>query len=102
MICVYDPLTNDFSGNGKAVLMPTSGTVKMVAGGDYSFTMEHPIDPWGKWKFLKEEAIVRLPVPKETIENSFSGVEADVYKTNTDTELRDDTSEPETITYTAC
>ena len=101
MICVYDPLTNDFSGNGKAVLMPTSGTVKMVAGGDYSFTMEHPIDPWGKWKFLKEEAIVRLPVPKETIENSFSGVEADVYKTNTDTELRDDTSEPETITYTS-
>ena len=99
MICVYDPLTNDFSGNGKAVLMPTSGTVKMVAGGDYSFSMEHPIDPWGKWKFLKEEAIVRLPVPKETIENSFSGVEADVYKTNTDAELRDDMSEPETITY---
>lgn len=99
MICVYDPLTNDFSGNGKAVLMPTSGTVKMVAGGDYSFTMEHPIDPWGKWKFLKEEAIVRLPVPKETIENSFSGVEAYIYKTNQDAELRDDTSEPETITY---
>ena len=101
MICVYDPLTNDFSGNGKAVLMPTSGTVKMVAGGDYSFTMEHPIDPWGKWKFLKEEAIVRLPVPKETIENSFSGVEADIYKTNQDAELRDDTSEPETISYTS-
>ena len=101
MICVYDPLTNDFSGNGKAVLMPTSGSVKMVAGGDYSFTMEHPIDPWGKWKFLKEEAIVRLPVPKETIENSFSGVEADVYKTNTDAELRDDMSEPEAISYPA-
>ena len=99
MIVVFDPLTNDFSGNGKAVLMPTSGTVKMVAGGDYSFTMEHPIDPWGKWRFLKEEAIVRLPVPEETIENSFSGVEADVYKTNQDTELRDGMSEPETITY---
>ena len=99
MICVFEPLAADFSGNGKAALMPTGGSIRMVAAGDYSFTMEHPIDPWGKWKELKREAIVKLPVPEEVIPNSFSGVEADVYKTTADAPLYQTPLAPTTITY---
>ena len=101
MICVYDPLAASYEGNGAAVLTPTDARVRQVAGGEYSFTMEHPMDLWGKWTHLQREAIVRLPVPAETIENSFTGIEADVYKANTSAALRAAASEPETIIYTA-
>ena len=53
MICVYDPLASSFDGSGVAALMPLSGTIRQVAGGEYSFDMIHPMDPWGKWKHLK-------------------------------------------------
>ena len=47
MICVYDPLTNAPIGNGAAALVPKEADVRLVAGGEYSFTMKHPLDPWG-------------------------------------------------------
>ena len=99
MIVVFDPLAQSYEGNGAAVLAPLDCRIRMAAGGEYSFSMDHPIDPWGKWKSLKREAIVRLPVPAERIENSFSGIEADIYKASADTELRDGTTKPSTITY---
>ena len=101
MICVFEPLATDFSGNGKAALMPTGGSIRMVAAGDYSFTMEHPIDPWGKWKELKREAIVKLPVPEEVIPNSYSGIEADVYKTTAEAPMYQEANAPTTINYPA-
>ena len=101
MICVYEPLAASFEGNGKAALVPTSGSIRMAAGGDYSFTMEHPLDPWGKWKELKREAIVRLPVPEEVIPNSYTGIEADIYKTTAEADLYESPEQPESISYTA-
>ena len=101
MICVYDPLASVFDGNGKAALVPTGGSIKMVAGGDYSFSMEHPLDPWDKWKELKREAIVRLPVPEEVIPNSYTGIEADIYKTTAEADLYESPEKPESISYTA-
>ena len=100
-IVVYDPLTNAPYGNGAAVLVPTKGRIKQVAGGEYSFTMEHPIDPWGKWKHLKREAIVRLPVPTEIIPNSFTGVAVDIYKATGNAPLRESPQDPSVVTYTA-
>lgn len=100
MICVFEPLAGNYTGNGAATLVPVSGSVRQVAGGEYSFSMTHPIDPWGKWEHLKREAIVRLPVPKEIISNSFTGIEADIYAVSTETVMRSDTVEPTTITYT--
>ena len=60
MICVYSGFETAFDGNGEAVLVPTAATVRQVAGGEYSFTMEHPIDPWGKWKYLVPQVPSRL------------------------------------------
>ena len=88
-----------FGNNGLAVLMPTGGKLKMVAGGACAVTMVHPIDPFGKWKYLIPGNIIRAPVPVETIENAFIGIEVDLYRTNQSAALRDGPSEPSTISY---
>ena len=100
MISVYDIGNEAFDKNGDAVLTPLSGSVHNVAGGNYDLKMVHPIDPEGKWKHLVPGAIVKAPVPREEIENAFAGYDADVYKTNGNTELREGPSAPEAIYYT--
>ena len=101
MISIFAPDETDFTKNGLAVLDPISAVVRQVAGGEYSFTMEHPLDPVGKWQHLIREYIVKLPVPRETIPAATVGYDVDVYVTNTTAALRDGPSEPTTITYPA-
>ena len=100
MICVYDIGNTGYEGNGDAVLQPTACSHRNVAGGGYDLTMTHPIDREGKWKHLVPGAVIKCPVPREEIENAFAGYEADVYKANTDTALREGMSEPTAISYT--
>ena len=99
MICVFDIGNTTYTGNGDAVLLPTECKVKQVAGGEYSLSMTHPIDDMGKWMHLIPEAVIRAPIPEETIESAISGMEADVYVTNTEATMRSGTSEPTNITY---
>lgn len=101
MINVYDIGNDNYTGNGDAVLVPAEAKLKMVAGGNYDLTMSHPMDPDGKWKHLVPGAIVKVPVPEEEIENAFAGMDADVYKVTTATDLREGPTEPSTITYPA-
>lgn len=101
MINVYDIGNDNYTGNGDAVLTPTDAKIKMVAGGNYDMSMTHPIDPDGKWQHLVPGAILRVPVPAEEIENAFAGLEADVYKVTTATDLREGPTAPSTISYTA-
>ena len=77
MICVFDIGSANFQNNGDAILAPTKGSVKMVAAGQYNLTMEHPIDPEGKWKHLVPEALIRAPIPPELIENAYAGMDVD-------------------------
>ena len=101
MICVYDIGNENFDRLGDAVLTPTSGSVKQAAGGSYEITLTHPIDPDGKWQHLIPGAIVKAPVPTETIDNAFVGYSADVYRVTTDTGLRETAADPQPITYSA-
>ncbi|MBQ1792450.1 MAG: phage tail protein, partial [Oscillospiraceae bacterium] len=100
-ISVFAPDASSFGNNGLAVLMPIDGRLRMVAGGACEITMRHPIDDTGKWKFLVTGALVRVPVPAETIENAFIGADVDLYRTNQSAALREGPSEPSTITYEA-
>ena len=100
-ISVFAPDASSFGNNGLAVLMPIDGRLRMVAGGACEITMRHPIDDTGKWKFLVTGALVRVPVPAETIENAFIGADVDLYRTNTSAALREGPSEPSAITYEA-
>lgn len=101
MICVYDRGNTAFDKNGDAVLIPISGRIKQIAGGNYDLTMVHPIDPYGKWAHLQPDAIIRAPVPAETITNAYTGMDADVYITTTSAALRSGPIEPTQITYPA-
>ena len=101
MICVYDIGNTNFDGNGNAVLTPTEAKMKSAAGGNYDLSMTHPIDPGGKWKHLVPGAVIRIPVPREEIENAYAGYDADVYKTTVNAELRESANEPTAITYPA-
>ena len=101
MIHVYDPGHEYFNSNGDAVLTPISGSHRQVAGGSYNLTLVHPIDPDGKWVHLVPDAVLKAPVPEETIENAFSGLDVDVYKTNQAAALRSGPHEPTTIIYGA-
>ena len=74
--------------------------IRMAAGGNYDLTLTHKMDKAGKWKHLAEEAVIRAPVPKETITTAYTGMAADVYVTTEAAALRSGTSEPTTITYT--
>ena len=99
MISVFDATNTNFDGNGDAVLTPLSCKHRQVAAGKYDLTLVHPIDPTGKWMHLVPEAIIKAPVPEETIENAFSGLDVDVYKTTTAAALRSGPSEPTQINY---
>ncbi len=102
MISVYDIGNEDFEKNGNAVLTPVSGSHTQVAGGGYNLRMVQPVDPEGKWAHLVPDAIVKAPVPVEEIENSYSGLEADIYVTTANNaEMRESPSAPERITYPA-
>lgn len=101
MICAYDIGNTNFGNNGDAILTPTKCVVKNVAAGQYDLTMDHPIDPDGKWAHLQPEAIVKTPIPAELIENAYAGMEVDVYKTTEKAALREGPAEPTPITYDA-
>ena len=101
MICVYDIGTTNFNTLGDAVLTPLSGKLRQVAGGSYDLTMECALDAEGKWKHLVPGAVLKVPVPKETIENAFSGESADIYVTNQETALRDEADAGGAVSYTA-
>ena len=99
-MCVFAPDNIDrFNNNGLAVLTPIEGKMKSVAGGSCEINFKHPIDPEGKWTYLIPGALVRAPVPAETIENAFIGIEVDLYRTNGSAALRAGPSEPQRITY---
>lgn len=99
MISVYDIGNEAFEKNGNVVLAPTKGSVRLMAGGSLDLTMDVPMDAEGKWKHLQKEAVVKAPVPKETITTAYTGLEADVYVTTETAALRSGPSEPTTITY---
>lgn len=100
MISIFDEGNTNYNGNGDAVLMPTKCSHRQVAAGKYDMTITHPIDPTGKWMHIRAEAVIRAPVPEETIENAFSGLDADVYTVNGNgTAMRSGPHEPVTITY---
>lgn len=63
MICIYPPDCTDFSTNGLGTLDPEECDLDWVMNDLYEVTLTHPIDDVGKWTRLKEDYILRVPVP---------------------------------------
>lgn len=60
MIQVYSPGNTDFEHNGDMTLFPTEAIVRPVLNGEWEVNLEHPIDQEGRWKYIVEEAVVKM------------------------------------------
>lgn len=61
MIQVYNPSNTNFDKNGDMTLFPSDATVHTVLNGSWEAELTHPIDSEGRWKYIIEEAIVKMP-----------------------------------------
>lgn len=60
-VCLYRFNTpqDGFGGHGMFVLTPTKCTITEELNGKYEISMEHPIDPEGRWQYIRENAIIK-------------------------------------------
>ena len=102
MICLYDAFNEDYEKNGNVVLTPLECRHTQVAAGKYDLTIKHPLDKTGKWMHIVPEAVIRAPVPEETIETAYTGMDVDAYKvTSATAPLRATAVSPQPIYYGA-
>lgn len=63
-IYLYDKSTENYGSIGLVgALCPLSCKHEEQAGGMSELTMEHPVDEWGKWRYLVNDRILKAPVP---------------------------------------
>lgn len=61
MIQVYAKGNTDFEKNGDMTLLPESARVHIILCGTWEASLFHPIDEEGRWKYLTEESVVKMP-----------------------------------------
>lgn len=61
MIQVYSEGNINYTKNGDIVLTPTEAYTECELNGSWSAYISHPIDPEGRWKYLTEQAVVKMP-----------------------------------------
>ena len=84
MIQIYSPDNTDFEKNGDMVLMPSSCAINAELNGAWTIDLEHPIDEEGRWKWIEETAVIKVPsflsedqlFRVKTVDKSDSGISA--------------------------
>ena len=61
MIQIYNPDNTNFDQNGDMTLFPSSAIVHPIMNKSWEATLEHPIDKEGRWKYIQEDAVVKMP-----------------------------------------
>ena len=61
MIQIYKPENTNFKANGDMPLLPEKALVHATLNGAWSLALQHPIDGEGRWKYITEEAVVKVP-----------------------------------------
>lgn len=61
MIQLYSPTNTEYSRNGDVTLMPSSATVHAILNGAWTAELTHPIDPGGRWKYIVDNAVIKMP-----------------------------------------
>ena len=61
MIQVYKPSNTDFDANGDMTLTPTIAYTNSILNGAWTAALTHPIDADGRWKYLEEDAVIKMP-----------------------------------------
>ena len=63
MIEVYKSTNTNFDFNGDMVLKPSLCDLEVELNGMIEVTLEHPYDKFGRWKYIEEDNIIRVPYP---------------------------------------
>lgn len=61
MIQIYKPDNTSFEKNGDMTLMPSKAVLNIVLNGSWTAELSHPIDADGRWKYIEDEAVVKMP-----------------------------------------
>ena len=61
MIQVYSADNTNYEANGNITLMPSNAGVNVEMNGTWSAEIEHPIDTDGRWRYIVEENVVKMP-----------------------------------------
>lgn len=61
MIQIYKAENTDYEKNGDMTLFPQEAYVHPILNGAWEAYLEHPIDQEGRWKYLTEDAVVKMP-----------------------------------------
>ena len=61
MIQIYTVENTDFSQNGDMTLLPLSAEIHVILNGSWEATLTHPIDSTGRWKYIEENAVIKMP-----------------------------------------
>ena len=61
MIQIYKPDNIDYEHNGDITLLPSAATTHAILNGAWTAELTHPIDSEGRWKYITEEAVIKMP-----------------------------------------
>ena len=61
MIQIYRPDNKNYEKNGDMTLLPEEAYVTAELNQAWELTLVHPIDQEGRWKYIEDEAVIKLP-----------------------------------------
>lgn len=61
MIQIYSPTNTNYEKNGDMTLIPSEATVHPILNGAWEAALTHPLDAEGRWKYIVDEAVVKMP-----------------------------------------
>lgn len=61
MIQIYSPNNTDYEQNGDMTLIPEEASIHVVLNGEWTATLQHPIDEDGRWKYIVDNAVIKMP-----------------------------------------
>ena len=61
MIQIYSPSNTDYEHNGDCVLWPSRCELSAEMNSAWSLQLEHPIDDDGRWNYIVENAVLKVP-----------------------------------------
>lgn len=61
MIQIYSPTNTNYDKNGDMTLIPSEATVHPILNSAWEASLSHPLDAEGRWKYIVDEAVVKMP-----------------------------------------
>ena len=61
MIQIYNPDNTNYEKNGDMSLTPSTATIHVILNGSWDAELHHPIDQEGRWKYIVDGAVVKMP-----------------------------------------